>query len=176
MVVRVSVSELDIVQIRVGDRVDVSLDALPNDTLQATVRRVFPAADPTTRLVPVEVALTSADGRRARPGFLARVRFELDPKPRARLIPASAIVSRGGGEGVYLVADSTVVLRSITPGLTAGGSIEILDGLDVGDRVVTLGANLLRDGGKIRDVTGQRTAQTGGGIDSGSVSTSEGGQ
>lgn len=158
MVVRVAVSELDIVQIHEGDRVDVTLDALSDEVLQATVRRVFPAADPTTRLIPVEVALSAADGRRARPGFLARVSFELDPKPNARLIPASAIVSRGGGEGVYLVADSTVVLRSVTPGLTSGGQIEIVDGLDVGDRVVTLGANLLRDGGKIRDVTGQRAA------------------
>lgn len=156
MVVRVAVSELDIVQIHEGDRVDVTLDALSDEVLQATVRRVFPAADPATRLIPVEVALSAADGRRARPGFLARVSFELDPKPNARLVPASAIVSRGGGEGVYLVADSTVVLRSVTPGLTSGGQIEIVDGLDVGDRVVTLGANLLRDGGRIRDVTGQR--------------------
>lgn len=158
MVVRVAVSELDIVQIHEGDVVAVTLDAIADEVLQARVRRVFPAADPTTRLIPVEVALSAADGRRARPGFLARVSFELDPKPNARLIPASAIVSRGGGEGVYLVSDSTVVLRSVTPGLTAAGQIEIVDGLAVGDRVVTLGANLLRDGGKIRDVTGQRVS------------------
>jgi RND family efflux transporter MFP subunit len=156
MVVRVSVSELDVVQIAKGDAVDVELDALPGERLAARVRRVFPAADPTTRLVPVEVALTSSDGRRARPGFLARVSFQLDPKPNAALIPASAIVSRGGGEGVYVVADSTVVLRSVTPGLTAAGQIEIVDGLAVGERVVTLGANLLRDGGKIRDVSDRR--------------------
>ena len=163
MVVRVSVSELDVVQIAVGDEVDVELDALPGERLVARVRRVFPAADPTTRLVPVEVALASNDGRRARPGFLARVSFQLDPKPNAALIPASAIVSRGGGEGVYVVADSTVVLRSVTPGLTASGQIEIVDGLDVGERVVTLGANLLRDGGKIRDVSDRRVQGGGGG-------------
>ncbi len=176
MVVRVSVSELDVVQVREGDAVDVALDALPGETLQATVRRVFPAADPTTRLVPVEVALSSRDGRRARPGFLARVSFELDPKPNARLIPASAIVSRGGGEGVYVVADSTVVLRSVTPGLAAAGRIEIVDGLEVGDRVVTLGANLLRDGAKIRDVTGQTASGGGSAPDSGAVPNREAGQ
>lgn len=174
MVVRVSVSELDIVQIREGDPVEVTLDALPGEVLRATVRRVFPGADPTTRLVPVEVALSSADGRRTLPGFLARVSFELDPKPNARLIPASAIVSRGGGEGVYLVSDSTVVLRSVTPGLTAGDKVEIVGGLEVGDRVVTLGANLLRDGGRIRDVTGQRAAAPTGN-DAAEVPSREGG-
>lgn len=154
MVVRVSVSELDVVEIAEGDPVAVELDARPGETLQAAVRRVFPAADPATRLVPVEVALSDADRGRARPGFLARVTFQLDPKPDAKLVPASAIVSRGGGEGVYVVADSTVVLRTVTPGLTSEGRIEIVEGLAVGDRVVTLGANLLRDGAKIRDVTG----------------------
>ena len=44
---------------------------------------------------------------------------------------------------------------------TVEGKIEIVDGLTVGERVVTLGANLLRDGGKIRDVTNR--ADTGGG-------------
>jgi RND family efflux transporter MFP subunit len=153
LVVRVQVSELDVVQIREGDPVGVELDALPGEALNAAVRRVFPAADPATRLIPVEVALSDSDLSRVRPGFLARVAFQLDPKPGANLVPANAIVSRGGGEGVYVVSDSTVVLRSVTPGLTSAGMIEIVDGVEVGERVVTLGANLLRDGSKIRDVT-----------------------
>lgn len=153
MVVRVAVSELDVVDIASGDRVSVRLDAFGETPFDARVRRVFPAADPTTRLVPVEVALEGSNAARARPGFLARVSFELAPREDAVLIPAGAIVSRGGGESVYLVADSTVVLRSITPGLTERGRVEILDGLAPGDRVVTAGANLLRDGGLIRDVS-----------------------
>jgi membrane fusion protein (multidrug efflux system) len=153
MVVRVAISELDVVQIREGDMVDVALDALPGQPLRARVRRIFPAADPATRLVPVEVALERADGRLTRPGFLARVSFDLDPKEDAILVSAAALVSRGGGQGVYLVAESSVVLRSVTPGLTAAGDVEILEGLAVGDRVVTAGANLLRDGAAIRDVS-----------------------
>jgi RND family efflux transporter MFP subunit len=158
MVVRVSLSELDVVEINQGDLVNVRLDAFGEEIFTAHVRRIFPAADPTTRLVPVEVSLDISDPRRTRPGFLARVAFELAPRSDAILIPAAAIVSRGGGEGVYLVADSTVVLRSITPGLSEGGRVEILDGLQAGDRVVTAGANLLRDGGLIRDMTLEQRA------------------
>lgn len=161
MVVRVRVSELDVVEIRPGDPVEVRLDAFGGEIFPARVRRVFPAADPTTRLVPVEVALDQSDARRTRPGFLARVAFQLAPKEGAVLIPAAAIVSRGGGEGVYLVADSTVVLRSITPGLTESGRVEVLEGLVVGDRVVTAGSNLLRDGGLIRDVSREEGAPGG---------------
>ena len=125
MVVRVNVSELDIVDIEAGDEVQLRLDALAGEVLTASVRRVFPAADATTRLIPVEVALSPQDGRRTRPGYLARVEFQLQPKEDAILIPASAIVSRGGGEAVYLVGDSSsVVLRSVTPGLTSAGRVE----------------------------------------------------
>lgn len=154
MVVRVNVSELDIVDIEAGDEVELRVDALAGEVLTASVRRVFPAANATTRLIPVEVALSPEDGRRTRPGYLARVQFQLQPKDDALLIPASAIVSRGGGEAVYLVGDSaSVVLRSVTPGLTSEGRVEIVDGLAPGDRIVTAGANLLRDGARIRDVS-----------------------
>jgi len=161
MVVRVSVSEREVVEIAPGDEVQVRLDALPDRTLTGTVRRVFPAADATTRLVPVEVMLAPDERQLARPGFLARVVFELDPKEDATLVAAAALVSRGGGEAVYLVDDSTVVLRSVTPGLTAEGEVEITDGLVVGDRVVTAGSNLLRDGATIRDVSRERSAEGG---------------
>jgi len=154
LVVRVSVSELDVVEISEGDRVRVQLDAYPDRDIPARVRRVFPAADPATRLVPVEVMLEDGDGVGVRPGFLARVAFELSPRPDALLVPAGAIVSRGGGEGVYVVDEgtSTVVLRSITTGLSADGRVEVVDGLERGERVVVAGANLLRDGGQIRDM------------------------
>lgn len=158
MVVRVSISELDVVEISEGDSVDVRLDALPDREINARVRRVFPAADPATRLVPVEVMLETIDAEAVRPGFLARVTFELSPRDDAVLVPAGAIVTRGGGEGVFLVADSTVVLRSVTPGLSADGRVEVLEGLAVGDRVVVAGSNTVRDGGLIRDMTLERAA------------------
>lgn len=153
MVVRVSMSELDVVEIEPGDEVQIVLDALPGEGLSGIVRRIFPAADPATRLVPVEVALDAEDGRRTRPGFLARVSFALDPRDDALLVSAAALVSRGGSEAVYLVADSSVVLRTVTTGLAAGGEVEVLGGLERGDRVVTAGSNLLQDGAMIRDVS-----------------------
>ncbi|MDT8367769.1 MAG: efflux RND transporter periplasmic adaptor subunit [Longimicrobiales bacterium] len=166
MVVRVSVSELDVVEISPGDPVSVRLDAIPGQEIEARVRRVFPSADPATRLVPVEVMLDGVDPRRVRPGFLARVTFELAPRENATLVPAGAIVSRGGTEGVYVVAESTVVFRSITPGLTSGDRAEVLQGLDPGERVVVAGSNLLRDGGRIRDMTTERASRAENGGDS----------
>src|SRR5690606_37048933 len=55
LVVRLGVSELDVVQLDNGDAVAITLDALPTRQLSGRIRRIFPVGDPTTRLVPVEV-------------------------------------------------------------------------------------------------------------------------
>jgi RND family efflux transporter MFP subunit len=150
MVVRVRVSELDVVDIQQGDAVDLVLDAIPDTTLTGRVRRIFPAADPQSRLVPVEVALTDASARRARPGFLARVTFALGSKDGVLLVPASAVVRDVSGEAVYVIADDHARRRPVQTGLTSEGRIEIAQGLEPGEVVVITGTSDLRDGTAVR--------------------------
>lgn len=171
MVVRVSVSELDVVEIAPGNEVDVRFDAYPGEMVVGRVRRVFPSADPGTRLVPVEVALEGSEARRmARPGFLARVTFALDPHPGALLAPAMSVVSRPGGQGVFVVGEAnTVAFRSVTTGASQEGRVELLTGVQPGDRVVVAGANDLRDGGEIRDLS--RPVERAAEADSGAAAT-----
>lgn len=152
VVVRVQVSELDVVQLRPGDPAEVMLDAFPGQTLSGRIRRVFPSADPSTRLVPVEVALEGEGARIARPGFLARVTFALSPREGARLVPASALVGGTGAEAVFVVQEGRAQRRPVQTGLTSAGRVEILNGLEPGDRVVVTGGNALRDGAQVREV------------------------
>ncbi|HSJ64117.1 MAG TPA: efflux RND transporter periplasmic adaptor subunit, partial [Gemmatimonadaceae bacterium] len=58
LVVRVMVSELDVTALSAGDGVEVMVDAMPDRRFRGRIRRVFPSADPASRLVPVEVALS----------------------------------------------------------------------------------------------------------------------
>ena len=150
LVVRVGVSELDVVELSPGDRVAVALDAYPGRTFGGQVRRVFPSGDPTTRLVPVEVALDSDDAAVSRPGFLARVTFALNARSDVLLIPGNAIVSGSGSQSVFLVQDGRAIRRSVGTGLTSEGRIEVVSGLEEGDQVVTAGNNALRDGMELR--------------------------
>lgn len=150
MVVRVGVSELDIVELNVGDRVDVMLDAYPGRRLTGSIRRVFPAANPETRLVPVEVALDEVSARSARPGFLARVTFRLDARHDVLLVPANALIGGQGSQSVFVVQDERVIRRTVETGLTSEGRVEVLSGLDGSEIVVTAGNNMLRDGAAVR--------------------------
>jgi membrane fusion protein, multidrug efflux system len=154
MVVRVAVSELDVVNLSPGDNVRVGLDAHPGRELAGTIRRIFPAADPGTRLVPVEVALRADDAGIARPGFLARVTMALGAKENVMLVPASAIVGGSGSQNVYVVEDGKALRRSVGTGLTSRGQVEIVSGLTPGEAVVITGNNSLRDGADVRIVAG----------------------
>jgi RND family efflux transporter MFP subunit len=152
MVVRVRVSELDVVRLKEGDAVAVVLDAFPDRKLRGRIRRIYPAADPATRLVPVEVALEGTDASVARPGFLARATFTLEQLENVPLVPASAIIGAAGAEAVFVVEDGKAVRREVRTGMTSEGRVQILAGLAVGDTIVITGGNVLREGMAVRVV------------------------
>jgi membrane fusion protein, multidrug efflux system len=154
MVVRVGLSELDVVQLQVGDAVQIGLDAFPDVELTGRIRRIFPSADPGTRLVPVEVALQPQDARMARPGFLARATFALGAR-ETLLVPGSSVVSGATGNAVFVIEAGQAVRRTIRTGLTSAGQIEVVEGLLPGETVVTVGNNMLRDGMSVRIVAGE---------------------
>jgi len=149
LVLRVPVSELDVVRLSTGDRAAVTVDALPQTPIAAFIQRIFPAADRTSRQVTVELVL-EAPPAALRPGFLARAELVVRQVENALMVPEPA-VQRGSEVDTYVwVADGDVArLRPVTVGIRQHGRAQIASGLDAGDEVVVEGAALLRDGGRI---------------------------
>ena len=160
LVVRLGVSELDVVQLEQGDPVAVTLDAMPNRQLAGRIRRIFPVGDPTTRLVPVEVVLDAQSAQYARPGFLARVTFDLTTSNNVLLVPVSAVLGGQGAQAVFVVENNTAVRRTVSTGLTSQGRVEVISGLSDGEHVVVTGHNELRDGMTVRAVGGSGEVPT----------------
>lgn len=150
-VVRVQASELDAVHLAAGASAEIVLDAYPEQAIGGRIRRVFPSADPQSRLVPVEVAIgTPPSGITVRPGFLARVRLDLERIPNALAIPSAALGSGTEGAYVYAIEADTIALRPIRAGLVTDGWTQIVQGLDEGEAVVTSGRSNLRPGARVR--------------------------
>ena len=152
LVLRVLVSELDVAGVQVGRPADVSVDALGAARFRGTVRRVFPAADTATRMVPVEVALSGQAVRQLKPGFMARVTFQLGERPGVLLVPLRAVVGTADARAVFVVSAGKAARRTVRLGQTSAGRAEVLDGLAVGDSVVVAGMDEVRDGGAVRVV------------------------
>ncbi|NJN22557.1 MAG: efflux RND transporter periplasmic adaptor subunit, partial [Leptolyngbya sp. RL_3_1] len=152
--VELAVSELDLAQITRGQPVQVRLDAFPNEVLSGRVTRISPEADPTTRLIPVEVTLSNPAGRLGS-GLLARVQF-LAPGTALVVVPESALETGAPGAAplVYVVQEtgeeSTVQARPVELGDRGNGQVEILAGLSPGEFLVVRSDRPLEDGQPVR--------------------------
>ncbi|WP_232224161.1 efflux RND transporter periplasmic adaptor subunit [Mastigocladopsis repens] len=163
----VQVSELELSKVRLGQSVKVRLDAFPNQTYTGQVTRISPAADTTARLIPVEVVIPNSGGKIGS-GLLARVNFETQTQARV-VVPETAIevgagnneTSRQADKGakgqeqnrqgtVFVVTQAgdkvTVTARPVTLGQKADSKVEILSGLQPGERFVTRSGKPLKDG------------------------------
>lgn len=153
LVIRLGVSELDVVHLQAGQPVPVRLDALPGESLEGRIRRIYPAADPASRLVTVEVALPEdATGLGVRPGYLGRVEMAIDRRPDALAVPAAAIGEHPEGRYVYLVREGRLERRMIELGVTRGDWTEVLSGLEPGDVVLATNPIDMQDRQPVRIV------------------------
>jgi HlyD family secretion protein len=160
----VQVSELELAQIKVGQSVQVRLDAFPNQTLTGNVIRISPAADATARLIPVEVVIPN-NGGNIGSGLLARVNFTSQAAEQV-VVPQTAIQKPGNNQAgakqqsnnqtnnqnasLFVVTDAEgkakVTARRVTLGKSIDGNVEILSGLKPGERYVARSARPLKDG------------------------------
>ncbi|MBR9813667.1 efflux RND transporter periplasmic adaptor subunit [bacterium] len=143
-------------QVQAGQTVAVLPDAFADVKLPGEIRAVVPAADAASRAVRVRINVAPADGR-VLPGMSATVGFRFDGEA-AMQIPQDAILRRpDGSTGVWIVvADGDALkasARRVRVGRRLGSSVEILDGLDIGERVVTHGNEGLTDGQAVRVVS-----------------------
>lgn len=131
--------------LRLNDPVTVEVDGL-SAPLQARVARLSPSADPVSHTFLVKL---DAAGAGLRPGSFARVLFPLGEREVLRL-PRTALVARAGIEGVFVVgADGIARFRMVRLGAALGEGVEVLAGLEKGERVVVDGAAKLESGDKV---------------------------
>lgn len=152
LVTRVQVSERDVAALRTGAEVQLSIDAFPGELFTGRIRRIFPAADSVTRLIPVEVELAGGSAARVRPGFTARVTFRLDVRDDAILVPAQAVTGAAGNQAVMVIQGGKPLRQAVRTGTEVSGRMEILSGVQAGDTVIVAGAIGLREGSAIRIV------------------------
>ena len=127
-------NETDMHSIRIGGEATAVIDALGTAELSGRVAQIVPSADAASRSFLVKIDLPP--DTRLRSGLFGRARFS--PGTRTALtIPTSAVVERGQMQAVFVLdASDIATLRYVTTGKGLGQRIEILSGLETGERVV----------------------------------------
>ncbi len=142
------VPEHEMSKIRKNQRAELSADALPNQLFIGHVERISPVVDTETGTFKVTVYVDQTEDL-LRPGMFSRVRIVYDTRQNTRMIPRSAIITEDLNQSVFVVKDSLAFKQSIQTGYTNGLNIEVLEGLEDGEIVVTIGQGSLQDSTKV---------------------------
>jgi RND family efflux transporter MFP subunit len=152
----VGVPDTVVRSVRLGQPVEVAIDAFPARTFHARISRMSSAADTITRNFEVEVAIPNRD-HLLKVGMIGTLQFanaDGGSRTSTLLVPLSALVqAKDGKYGVFVVSDSSAGevarLHGVEIGAVNGTEISIVNGLQTGDRIITNGANLLKDGQRV---------------------------
>jgi membrane fusion protein (multidrug efflux system) len=162
-----SLPEQRLTQVREGQKITVSIDAMPGRQFEGVINAVEPEVDASTRNFQVQATLANAD-QTLRPGTFAKVSLPLGEERKVVLVPQTAINFSPYGNSVYVVepapapkagaaaaAPATdgkqappaliVKQRFVRTGGTRGDLIAVVDGLKPGERVATSGLVKLRN-------------------------------
>ena len=148
--VLISVSETDRGSVAAGMPVTMTLDAFPGETFNATIARIYPSVDPTTRTFIAEVQVENPE-ERIFPGMFARVTLNHGTENRVT-VPDRAVVKQtgSGNKYVYVYHNGTVSYNRVEVGQRIGDTYEVLSGVADGDTVIVAGQSRLADGVKVQ--------------------------
>jgi multidrug efflux pump subunit AcrA (membrane-fusion protein) len=137
---------------RNGLPAQVSLEALPGETFPATVREVSPVLDAASRTLRIRLRFDKQDSR-IRAGMFATISLVTNSRQDVPVIPRASAINTYGSWIVFVVDDANIARRRvISLGLENETLIEVLDGLETGERIVSVGQNFLTDGDPVRIV------------------------
>ena len=143
-----SVPEEYLSVMREGLGIEASAAAWPGRAFTGTITSVDSRVDPMTRSLAV-VALMPNDDRALKPGMFLQVEISRR-RENVVLAPEAALVPRQGRQFVYVVAEGRAEERQVSLGSRRPGQVEILDGLQPGEQIVTQGVQRIRDGLPVR--------------------------
>jgi RND family efflux transporter MFP subunit len=148
----VNVPQADSTSIRVGQAAELKIPDLPLKTFKGTVTRTANALDPATRTLLAEVQVPN-EGGLLLPGMYSEVNFTTPRMEPPLMIRADALVVRADGAHVAVVGgDNVVHFQTVQVGRDYGDQLEILGGLEKGQRVVVSPGDVVRENAKVRAV------------------------
>ena len=146
--IEVHVSERDVGNIHIGQEARITVDTYRGRVFTGKVFNVNPTADPMTRSFVVEITVANPQ-MELRAGMFARVEIVTTEQKNVLLVPVDAILSEGGKSYAFVVERSRARRRSIQLGLQKGAMAELMSGLQEGEKIITIGKEMVKDGAAI---------------------------
>ncbi len=151
--INLTVPEAQLPQLAVGQPVQITTAAYPNDTFEGKVTTIAPTADPKSRTFVVKVVPSDTTGK-LKAGMLAKVSVTTAVHKNVPLVPKESLLDKSGKTGVFVVegpaGGEVARFKPVTTGLQDDKNVEVNQGVKVGDLVVVSGQAYLNDNDRVR--------------------------
>lgn len=149
LIMEVSLPEKTLTRIKAGQPVKVNHYSLESETLEGKVTEISPAVDPTTRMFDAKLRVQNPN-KTLRPGMFVKANVLVEHKDSVITLPREVVLDKDDRKVVYVVQKDRARERTVVTGLESDQRIEIIDGIEEDERVVTDGYETLRDRSKVR--------------------------
>jgi membrane fusion protein (multidrug efflux system) len=146
-----SVPQAYMFAVQPGLKITAQIAGVANQSFVGKVSTLDSRVDPVTRAIIVRAELPNEKGI-LKPGMFMTAKISA-PASSALLIPEGAIVPEQGKSYVFVVKDGIVSKREVVTGRRKPGAVQVVEGLDDGERVVVEGTQKVRDGGQVFEVS-----------------------
>ena len=147
--VQLNVSEQDVFNLKVGDKVQVTTDVYPGVTFEGRIKTISDKGD-AAHTYPVEVDLPNNNAHPLKAGMFAHVAFNSVSKSKELIIPRDALLGSVKDAQVYIVENGEAKLRNPVIGSTSNNYLEVVSGLNAGDVIIVNGQNNLKENYKVK--------------------------
>lgn len=148
LVIRAAIPERHAAAVSTGMPVEVHLDAVPDRAISSRIERLYPYLDSRLRTRTVEIALPPSVDRL--PGMFARLTLLLETAEAAVVVPVEALIDTPKGSIIFVVEGGKALARAVETGIEADNRVQIVSGIQVGDKVVVAGNERLKDSTEVQ--------------------------
>ncbi|MGE5676462.1 MAG: efflux RND transporter periplasmic adaptor subunit [Pseudomonadota bacterium] len=144
-----NISDDHINKVAIGSKAYITVAAASDKPYEGTVTYISPAANSTTMLYPVEIYMDNTDSS-IKPGMFASLKLVVDRRENTVSVPLNAVLEKGGDKFVYTVDDGNVAhKKAVETGIKNDEYIEIISGVQNGEKLVVVGQSFLSDGSAV---------------------------
>lgn len=149
MKLKISIGEMDVPLINVGDKVTVTIDAVASKNFEGKITTISSKADIAHSYI-VEVEIPNNE-RLLKSGMFARAKIDREAAHNVPTVPVAAVINNGARQQVFVVDNKGIAhLQGVKIGTTTAERAEIIEGLNSGDVVVTFGQAQIKDGTRVK--------------------------
>jgi len=147
--VKIQVVERDLPKVHKGQSAVITVNAYPDKKFQGKLKQLSPFVNPMTKASEGEIIVPNPE-HLLKPGMFTRVELIIEEHTNTIVVPEKTVIEKDGKRGGFVLKEEYAEIREVETGIENEGSIEILKGLKIGEKVITLGNYGLRDGAKVR--------------------------